>query len=57
MERIIRLTVPVFRELLKVCVCDFFILLGGLWDLIVLVPDHCLSSYFSFLFFTNRKLG
>ena len=22
---------------------------GGMWDLIVLVPDHCLSFYFNFL--------
>ena len=31
------------------CVCASFPFNfeGGLWDLIVLVPDHCLSFYFS----------
>ena len=33
-------------------VCMFFSLLvfyGGMWDLIVLIPDHCLSIYFQYL--------
>ena len=29
-----------------VCVCFPFGLAGGMWDLIVLVPDHCLSLLF-----------
>ena len=31
-----------------VCVCASFPFgfEGGMWDLIVLVPDHCLSFYF-----------
>ena len=30
-----------------VCVCDFFSFgfEGGMWDLLVYVPDHCLSVY------------
>ena len=30
------------------CECSFpFGFEGGMWDLIVLLPDHCLSIYFS----------
>ena len=29
---------------------------GRIWDLIVSVPDHCLSFYFSYLF-TLRNIG
>ena len=31
-----------------VCVCAFFPFgfEGGMWDVIVFVPDHCLSFYF-----------
>ena len=41
----------VFRERLSVCVCAAFRFgfEGGMWDLLVLVPDHCLSFYFSSL--------
>ena len=46
-ELFIRLTVRVFRERLSICVCASFPFgfEGWMWDLIVLVPDHCLSSY------------
>ena len=39
----------VFRERLSFfCVCSsfHFDFEGGTWDLIVLIPDHCLSIYF-----------
>ena len=41
----IRFKVSAFRKLLSVCVFGYF-LFGfedRMWDLIVLVPDHCLS--------------
>ena len=31
-----------------VCVLLSLLVLGGMWDVIVLVPDHCLSIYFPF---------
>ena len=42
--------VCVIRERLSfVCICFFpFGFESGVWDLIVLVPDHCLSLYFSY---------
>ena len=38
-----------FRRLSSICVfgCFPFGFGGGMWDLIVSVPDHCLSFYFS----------
>ena len=30
---------------------------GRMWDLIVSVPDHCLSFYFAFLFQKKKKNG
>ena len=38
-----------FRERLSVCACVSFSLgyEDEMWDLIVLVPDHCLSFYFT----------
>ena len=41
--------VCVFRERLSVCVCPFVPsgFEGGMLDLIVLIPDHRLSFYFS----------
>ena len=38
-----------FRERLSVCVCSSFSFSfeGGMWDLIVVIPDHCLSIYFT----------
>ena len=40
----------VFREHLSVCECASlcFGFEGGIWDLIVLVPDHCLASYLTY---------
>ena len=26
---------------------------GGTWDLLVLIPDHCLSNYFFDMYFTS----
>ena len=35
-------------ELVKFCVCPSFRfgIEGGMWDVMVLIPDHCLSIYF-----------
>ena len=45
----IRFAVHVFRERLSICVyASFpFAFEGGMMDLIILVPVHCLSVYFS----------
>ena len=47
-EQFIQFTVRVFRERLSVCVCSSFpfVFEGGMWILIILIPDHCLSIYF-----------
>ena len=39
--------VRIFRERLSVCMCASFLcgFEGGMWDLIVLIPDYCLSIY------------
>ena len=37
----------VFHERLSVCASFPFDFEGGMRDLIVLIPDHCLSTYFS----------
>ena len=42
----IRFTVRVLRERLSICVCASFLLALRIWDLIVLVPDYCLSCYY-----------
>ena len=45
-----RFTVSVFHECLSnFCVCPSFPfgLEGGMWDVIILIPVHCLSVYFS----------
>ena len=44
-ELFIRFTMCVFREPLSVNVCSSFPFgfEGGIWDLIVLISDHCLS--------------
>ena len=36
--------------LVKFCVCPFFPfgIEGGMWDVIVLISDHCLSIYFGY---------
>ena len=48
-ERAVQFTVHVFHECLSVCVLVSFPFGSGsgVWDLIVLVPDHCLSFYFT----------
>ena len=45
----IRFTAGTFRKLLSIYVFSYFpsVLEGRMWDLIVSVPDHCLSFYFS----------
>ena len=58
-ELFIRFTERAFRKLLSVFVfSDFpFGFEGRIWDLIVSVPDHCLSFYFSLVHFNlNRKV-
>ena len=47
---LIRLTASLFRELLSIRVCVRLFLLifeGGMLSLIVLVPGHCISFYFT----------
>ena len=48
-ELSIRSTASAFRKLLSVYVFSYFPFAfeGRMWDLIVSVPDHCLSFYFS----------
>ena len=47
-ELFIRLTARAFRKLLSIFVFSFspFGFEGKKWDLIISVPDHCLSFYF-----------
>ena len=44
----IRFTASAFRKLPSIYVFSYFPFgfEGGMWDLIVSVPDHCLSFYF-----------
>ena len=44
----IRFTARAFRKLLSIYAFIYFPFgfEGGIWDLMVSVPDHCLSSYF-----------
>ena len=48
-ELFIRFTVGVFPGRLSICVCASFLFWfdGGILDLIELIPNHCLSIYFS----------
>ena len=48
-ELFIRFTASAFRKLLSVYVFSYFPFgfEGRMWDLIVSVPDHCLSFYFA----------
>ena len=48
-ELFIRFTASAFRKLLSIYVfsCFPFGFEGRMWDLIVSVPDHCLSFYFA----------
>ena len=43
------------RALVKFCVCPSFPfgIEGGMWDVIVLIPDHCLSIYFVLAFYNT----
>ena len=47
-ELFIRFTVSALRKLLSIYVFSYFPFgFGGrIWDLIISVPDHCLSFYF-----------
>ena len=49
-ELFIRFTARAFRKLLSVYVFSYFPFSfeGRIWDLIVSVPDHCLSFYYDF---------
>ena len=64
-ELFIRFTASAFRKLLSIYVFSYFPFgfEGGMWDLILSVPDHFLSFYFTdnsscFLFHNemNRKI-
>ena len=46
-ELFIRFTASAFRKLSSICVFSYFPFgfEGRTWDLIVSVPDHCLSFY------------
>ena len=48
-ELFIRFTASAFRKLPSIYVFSYFPFgfEGRMWDLIVSVPDHCLSFYFS----------
>ena len=50
-ELFIRFTASVFRKLRSIYVFSYFPFgfAGRMWDLIVSVPDHCLSFYFDVL--------
>ena len=52
-ELLIRFTARAFHKLVSVYVFSYFPLgfEGRIWDLIVSVPDHCLSFYFKLLDF------
>ena len=43
-----------FVNVYQICVCPSFPfgIEGGVWDVIVLIPDHCLSIYFTNLILT-----
>ena len=51
-ELLIRFTAIAFRKMLSVCIFSYFPFgfEGRMWDLIVSVPDHCLSFYFDLLY-------
>ena len=57
-KRFIRFTASAFRKLLSVYVFSYFPFgfEGMMWDLIVSVPDHCLSFYFQLLFWVFQFL-
>ena len=51
-ELLIRFTASAFRKLPSIYVFSYFPFgfEGRMWDLIVSVPDHCLSFYFLYRF-------
>ena len=57
-ELFIRFTASAFRKLLSVYVFSYFPFgfEGRMWDLIVSVPDHCLSFYFGLRVVTSAGL-
>ena len=58
-ELFIRFTASAFRKLPSVYVLSYFPFgfEGRMWDLIVSVPDHCLSFYFPYDFHTQPKIN
>ena len=57
-ELFILFTVPVFRGRWSNFVCVLLSLFGiedGVWDVNVLIPDHCLSIYF--IHFPGLQIG
>ena len=52
-----RFTASAFRKLPSIYVFSYFPFgfEGRMWDLIVSVPDHCLSFYFTLIFLTHQK--
>ena len=57
-ELFIRFTASAFRKLPSIYVFSYFPFgfEGRMWDLIVSVPDHCLSFYFSLLILSLLKI-
>ena len=55
-ELFIRFTASAFRKLLSIYVFSYFPFgfEGRMWDLIVSVPDHCLSFYFPYFRFKAK---
>ena len=56
-ELFIRFTARAFGKLLSICVFSYFPFEGRMWDLIVLVPDLCLSFYFGAFEIEIRRPG
>ena len=58
-ELFIRFTASAFRKLPSIYVFSYFPFgfEGRMWDLIVSVPDHCLSFYFTFVNIIFTKFG
>ena len=56
-ELFIRFTASAFRKLPSIYVFSYFPFgfEGRMWDLIVSVPDHCLSFYFEMLVYALGK--
>ena len=54
----IRFTASAFRKLPSIYVFSYFPFgfEGRMWDLIVSVPDHCLSFYFSLISIITKSL-